>query len=106
MGTNNKIKLYNIGMTTHALFTLSDSQESRLTPPGLHSGMDITIQNLESEAYVYIGGEGVTTSNYGYRLTPASAISFELPGKNALYAISDTNGAQIAVLKTGLEVGN
>jgi len=93
-------------MTTHALFTLSDSQASRLTPAGIHSGMDVTIQNLEPEAYVYIGGEGVTTSNFGYRLAPASAISFELPGKNALYAIADTNGAQISILKTGLEVGH
>lgn len=93
-------------MTTHSLITLSDSDDSRLTPAGIHSGMDITIQNLDSEAYVYIGGEGVTTSSYGYRLAPASAISFELPGKNALYAISDTDGAQVAVLKTGLEIGH
>jgi len=93
-------------MTTHSLFTLSDSQDSRLTPLGIHSGMDITIQNLDSEAYVYIGGEGVTTESFGYRLAPASAISFELPGKNALYAIADTAGAQVSVLKTGLEVGN
>jgi hypothetical protein len=68
--------------------------------------MDVTIQNLDSEAYVYIGGEGVTTESFGYRLAPASAISFELPGKNALYATSDTNGAQVAILKTGLEAGN
>jgi hypothetical protein len=93
-------------MTTHSLITLSDSEDSRLTPAGIHSGMDVTIQNLDSEAYVYIGGEGVTTSSFGYRLAPASAISFELPGKNALYAISDTDGTQVAVLKTGLEDGS
>lgn len=93
-------------MTAHALFTLSDATATRLTPNGIHSGMDITIQNLSSEAYVYIGGEGVTTESFGYRLTPASAISFELPGKNALYAIADTDGTQVAVLKTGLEAGN
>ena len=93
-------------MTTHSLTTLSSSAATRLTPNGLHSGMDVTIQNLDSEAYVYIGGEGVTTESFGYRLAPASAISFELPGKNALYATSDTNGAQVAILKTGLEAGN
>lgn len=93
-------------MTTHATISLSSETETRLTPNGLHSGMDVTIQNLEAEAYVYIGGEGVTTENFGYRLAPASAISFELPGKNALYAIADTDGAQVAVLKTGLEAGN
>lgn len=93
-------------MTTHILTTLSDSVATRLTPNGLHSGMDITIQNVDEDALVYIGGEGVTSENFGYRLNPGLAISFELPGRDALYAITDTNGSQIAVLKTNLESGN
>ena len=93
-------------MTTHALTTLSSSTATLLTPNGVHSGMDITIQNLHASAYVYIGGEGVTSSSYGYRLSPGSAISFELPGKDALYAITGTNGSQVAVIKTNLDSGN
>jgi hypothetical protein len=93
-------------MTTHSLTTLSSSTATRLTPAGLHSGMDITIQNVHASAYVYIGGEGVTSSSYGYRLNPGSAISFELPGKDALYAITGTNGSQVAVIKTNLESGS
>ncbi len=93
-------------MTMHALTPLSSSSATRLTPDGTHSGMDITIQNIDGSAYVYIGGEGVTTSSYGYRLNPGSAISFELPGKDAIYAITDTNNSQIAVMKTNLESGN
>ena len=93
-------------MTMHSLTTLSSSTATRLTPPGLHSGMDITIQNVHASAYVYIGGEGITTSSYGYRLNPGSAISFELPGKDALYAITDTNNSQIAIIKTNLESGH
>jgi len=93
-------------MTTHALVVLSNTEAKRLTPNGIHSGMDITIQNVEPDIYVYIGGEGVSLSNFGYRLNPGSAISFELPGKDALYAIADTNGGNIAVLRTALEVGH
>ena len=93
-------------MTSHALTTLSNSTATRLTPNGVHSGMDITIQNVHASAYVYLGGEGVTSASYGYRLNPASAISFELPGKDALYAITDTNSSQVAVLKTNLDSGN
>jgi hypothetical protein len=92
--------------TTHNLVTLSDSEGTRLSPAGLHSGVDITIQNVDESAYVYIGGEDVTTSDYGYRLMPNSAISFELPGRDALYAVSDTDESQVAVLKTNLEAGN
>jgi hypothetical protein len=93
-------------MTTHALTTLSSSAATRLTPNGIHSGMDVTIQNVHASAYVYIGGEGVTSSSYGYRLAPNTAISFELPGKDALYAITGTNGSQVAVIKTNLDSGN
>lgn len=92
--------------TTHNLVTLSNTEATRLTPNGLHSGMDITIQNVHESAYVYIGGEDVAVSDYGFRLAPSSAISFELPGRDALYAISDTNESQVAVLKTTLETGN
>lgn len=93
-------------MTIHSITPLSASTATRLTPEGIHSGMDITIQNVHSSAYVYIGGEGVTTSSYGYRLNPGTAISFELPGKDAMYAITDTNSSQVAVIKTNLETGN
>lgn len=92
-------------MTTHALTTLSSSAATRLTPLGVHSGMDITIQNVHVSAYVYIGGTDVTAENYGYRLAPGSAVAWELPGKDALFAISNTNGSKIAVLKTNLETG-
>lgn len=89
--------------TTHNLYTLSNATATRLTPAGIHSGMDITIQNVDSTAYVYIGAEGVTSANYGYRIAPGHAISWELPEKDTLYAITDTNNSNLAVLKTSLE---
>jgi hypothetical protein len=92
-------------MTQHALTTLSSSSATRLTPNGVHSGMDITIQNIDTTAIVYIGGEDVTSSNYGYRISPNHAWSIELSGRDSLYAISNTDGSSIAVLKTSLELG-
>lgn len=92
-------------MTTHAIISLSNSHDTRITPNGVHSGIDITIQNLDSSVNVYLGGEGVTSSNFGYKLLPDSAIAFELSGADALYAISDGNGSQLAILKTSLEIG-
>lgn len=93
-------------MTQHSLTTLSSTSATRLTPNGLHSGMDITIQNVHDSAYVYIGASGVTTLNYGYRLAPGTAFSIELPSVDSLYAITDTTGSKVAVLKTSLELGN
>ncbi len=91
--------------TRHSLVTLSNTSATRLTPLGLHSGMDITIQNVDDEAYVYIGSENVTALDYGYRITPGHAISWELPGTDSLYAITNTDGSKVAVLKTNLDSG-
>jgi hypothetical protein len=92
-------------MTQHALTTLSSSSATKLTPNGIHSGLDITVQNVHATAIVYLGGSGVTSDNYGYRLAPGAAWSVELPGRNALYAITDTNNSKVAILKTNLESG-
>jgi hypothetical protein len=65
--------------------------------------MDITLQNVNETAYVYVGGEGVTTTNYGYRISPNNGIAFELAEPDALYAVSDVNGSKVAVIQVGLE---
>ncbi len=93
-------------MTQHAHTTLSNTIATLLTPNGTHSGLDVTIQNIDASAIVYIGGEGVTSSSYGYRLSAGSAWSIELSGKDAIYAITNTNGSKVAVLTTNLELGN
>ena len=92
-------------MTAHRLQVLGNSEAVRLTPNGDHSGMDITLQNVNPSGYIYIGAEGVTSSDYGFRLMPNHAISFELPGYDALYAIASSADMNLAIIQTGLEVG-
>ena len=104
---NFKIKImYNISMTQHSLTTLSNASATLLTPNGIHSGLDVTIQNTHATAIVYLGAVGVTSSNYGYRLSPGAAWSIELSGRDSLYAISNTNESTVAVLTTNLELGH
>jgi len=93
-------------MANHRIYTLNTASATRVTPAGKHSGMDITIQNLEPDIIVFVGGSGVTNTNFGYKLLPGAAISFELPGSDSLFVATETDGAQVAVLNMGLEVGN
>jgi hypothetical protein len=93
-------------MATHSVKTLSNASASRVSPSGVHSGVDLTVQNIHETAYVYLGSAAVTSSNFGYRLAPGAAWSVELPGKDSIYAISDTDGSAVATLITGLETGN
>ena len=93
-------------MASHSLISVSNSSATRVSPHGTHSGVDITIQNINDSGYIYVGGnDQVTSSSYGYRLSPNSAISFELPGKDSLYLIGSTTGLSAAVIMTGLESG-
>jgi len=89
-------------MTSHRI-ELIGAAAQRITPNGTHSGMDITIQNVNESGNIYVGGEGVSTSNYGYKVVPDAAISFELPGKDAIYLIADEAETQVAILIIGLE---
>jgi hypothetical protein len=93
-------------MASHQLINLSNSSTTLLSPFGTHSGVDITIQNVNTEGYVYIGANSqVSSTNYGYRISPNSAVSFELPGSDALYAIGSTTGLKVAVMITNLDSG-
>lgn len=89
-------------MTQHSLTTLSSTSATKLTPNGSHSGLDLTIQNVHASAYVYVGGEGVTANDYGYRIAPNNGISFSLLSHDAIYAITDTNGSKVAVITVGI----
>lgn len=90
-------------MTAHEIISLSDSIATRLTPTGIHSGMDITLQNVNSSGTIYIGAEGVTSGSYGFKLIAGGAISFELPPRDTLYAIGSVEGLELAKLTIGLE---
>jgi hypothetical protein len=89
-------------MTAHRI-ELIGTVAKRITPNGTHSGMDVTIQNVNESGNIYLGGEGVSTTNYGYKLMPNHAISVELPGLDALYLIADEADSQAAILSVGLE---
>lgn len=93
-------------MATHSLVTLSNTSSVLLSPAGTHNGVDITIQNVNDTAYVYLGTtSSVSSTDFGFRILPNHSISFELPGKDSLYAISNTNGSKAGVITTNLEAG-
>ncbi len=93
-------------MATHSLTTLSNSTATRLTPNGVHSGIDFTIQNVNASGYIYLGAENVSSENYGYRILPNHAISIELNGQESLYAVGSQPSMKAAILKTKLESGS
>jgi hypothetical protein len=86
-------------MTTQANFTVGTSPVL-LSPTATHSGVDITIQN-NSVSDIFIGPASVTTTTFGFKLPPNSAISFALKGFDEIYGVSATNSS-VNVLTLGL----
>ena len=94
-------------MTTNRIVALSTTSPILLSPAGTHSGVDITVQNIAATGYVFLGGSSeLNSGNYGFRIDPSHAISIELNGKDALYAIASTSNVSASVLMTNLEQGS
>lgn len=92
-------------MINHSKIAVGNETPYRLSPAGVHSGVDLTVQNLSSTEYIYLGSENVSFFNFGYRLAPGHAFSIELPGTDAIYAISLNGLVEVAVLTANLETG-
>lgn len=90
---------------THHIVELNSASAVAVSVTGNHTGRDITIQNIDSTAYVYLGGPNVSTTNFGYRLAPNSAWSVELRKEEVIYAVS-SGTSNVAVLELGLESFN
>jgi hypothetical protein len=90
--------------THHEIVTLSNTTPVELTPEGkIHSGLDLTVQNIDEEAIVYLGAEDVSSTSYGFKLLPGAGFSIELNPRDELYAISDTDDSEVALLRVLLE---
>lgn len=83
------IRTRNLSLNATAqLVTITDSVETPNT---------IVIQNTHSSAYAYLGNEGVSSSNYGFRLQPGVVFSADFNAYEKIYAVGDS-GSTIAVM--------
>lgn len=87
----------------HSHITLSNTTAtSALFDDGDDVNYSVTfiVQNIHGTATVYIGGIGVTSSNYGVKIAPNEKINFaEMPRYPGIYAISDTDASKISVMR-------
>lgn len=88
---------------THSIVVLSNATQTLLSDDGdnFYHNVDLMIQNVDSEANVYIGTTGVSVSSFGALLFPGSSITFsKLAEEDKIYAISNTNGSKLAIFRS------
>jgi len=64
-------------------------------------GQTINVQNPDGGINVYLGGEGVTTTDYGYLLKPDTSFSVELQDDEKLYAVVATGTQTLNIFRQG-----
>jgi hypothetical protein len=64
-------------------------------------GQTINIQNPAGGVDVYLGGEGVTTTSYGYLLKAETSFSVELQDDEKLYGVVTTGTQTVNVIRQG-----
>lgn len=88
--------------TIHNIVNLPTADEAVKVFDSEGAGRDVTIQNISSHP-IFIGGEGVTTEDFGFKLVANAAISFELDGQDDIFAVSGNDNVNIAILSINLE---
>jgi hypothetical protein len=64
-------------------------------------GQTINVQNPAGGADVFLGGEGVTTTDYGFLLGAGISFSVELQDDEKLYAVVTTSTQTVNILRQG-----
>lgn len=62
----------------------------------------LSIQNIMSSGYAYLGNQNVTTNNYGHKLYPGQSFTIELAPNDKLFAVGD---AGVSIAKFVLDIG-
>jgi hypothetical protein len=62
----------------------------------------MSVQNIMSSGYAYLGNENVSTSNYGHKLYPGQSFTIELAPNDKLYAVGDSG---VSIAKFILDIG-
>jgi hypothetical protein len=88
----------------HNLITLNTSTPVMLTTTVAQEGdygreLDVSIQNLHSSHFVFIGDSSVSTSSYGFRIDPGQTFTATLNTQDEIYAVTDTGTTSVGVIR-------
>lgn len=87
-------------MIRHEIKTFADINATILDKTNqIRSAYTIILQNINASGYIYLGGENVSSTSYGYRLYPGQGITLEMPAAGFLYGAAETVGMQVSIME-------
>lgn len=86
---------------THSIVSVGTTATVISTAANDRDGHAVCVQNPSSSTTVYIGGTGVTTTDYGVALAGGADISIDLLQGEILYGIVASSTQNVNVLRAG-----
>lgn len=87
-------------MIKHNLVNISNVSATTLDiSENIKSSFTLIVQNVNPTGYLYLGNSGITSTNYGFRVSPNQAFTIELPSSVNLYSLASDAGMQAAVME-------
>lgn len=80
----------------HKIVILNATAQNLVVRESTDARNTMTVQNTMSSGFAYLGGPGVTTTNYGHKLYPGQSFMVEMASSDDLWAVGDT-GVKVAV---------
>jgi hypothetical protein len=86
---------------SHAIISVGTTATKLTSDFDGKDGQTINVQNPAGGASVYLGGEGVTTSSYGYLLGAGTSFSIELQDDEKLYGVVASSTQNVNIIRQG-----
>ena len=86
---------------SHAIISVGTTATKLTSDFDGQDGQTINVQNPAGGATVYLGGEGVTTSSYGFLLGAGISFSIELQDDEKLYGVVATSTQNVNIIRQG-----
>lgn len=87
-------------MIKHNLVDISNVSATSLDiSENIKSSFTLIVQNVNTTGYLYLGNAGLTSTNYGFRVSPNQAFTIELPASINLYSLASDANMQAAIME-------
>jgi hypothetical protein len=80
----------------HRIITLNSTPQRLNIRETIDSRSTLSVQNIMTTGYAYLGNSSVTTTSYGHKLYPAQSFTIEMATGDDLWAVGDS-GVQVAI---------
>lgn len=86
----------------HAQVTVGTTATLLSAATAGRDGQTVLVQNPTTGVNVYIGGEGVTTSSYGFLLQAGTAFAIDLQAGEGIYGVVASSTQAVGVIRQGV----